>query len=637
MGGVLGMLMSVSNLYTTLKIGWLFGVAITACVMSYVIWNLMRALSFGRLSQMSILENACMASTASAAGYSTGSTIATMFGAMLIIKGEAAGGNISTLSVSPWYIVAAFTLCTAALGVFLAVPMKRQMINREQLPFPSGIAAAATLRSLYSQGREAVLQAYVLIAALFGGVLIGLLNTGKETYAGVVKSPDQVPRIMAWLDVKVFGRLPELIPHNGVAQVSPTGQLINALKPDGSLDVSRGKLFPGFGFEPSGLLIAAGMLVGLRSSLSIVAASIVLYLWVGPWLVAQDTAHAAADGYVKSLQLNGAGTTFRLAVWSLWGGTATMVMASLTAVALQWRTLARAFGVLKGTTPVGASTGAEASLEVPTRWFIIGMIPISFALMFVQMIGFQMAWYYGLAAVAMSFVLALVACRATGETDTTPIGAMGKVMQLVFAVIHPGHVPSNLASAGVAANGASAAADLLTDLKTGYLLGANPRRQFIAQFVGIFFGTAAIVPAWYLMVPDKAALDKYPAPSTQQWAAVARLLTEGVHNLPLSAQWAILIGALVGVGLPVLESFMPRRVRPYMPSAMGLGLSWIMPFSNALAFGIGAVIAWIWTKLARSTSSYMVPVASGLIAGEGLVKAFIAMSATVLGLWAAKG
>jgi uncharacterized oligopeptide transporter (OPT) family protein len=257
--------------------------------------------------------------------------------------------------------------------------------------------------------------------------------------------------------------------------------------------------------------------------------------------------------------------------------------------------------------------------------------------MFVQMIGFQMAWYYGLAAVAMSFVLALVACRATGETDTTPIGAMGKVMQLVFAVIHPGHVPSNLASAGVAANGASAAADLLTDLKTGYLLGANPRRQFIAQFVGIFFGTAAIVPAWYLMVPDKAALDKYPAPSTQQWAAVARLLTEGVHNLPLSAQWAILIGALVGVGLPVLESFMPRRVRPYMPSAMGLGLSWIMPFSNALAFGIGAVIAWIWTKLARSTSSYMVPVASGLIAGEGLVKAFIAMSATVLGLWAAKG
>ena len=43
MGGVLGMLMSISNLYTTIKIGWSFGVAITSCVLSYVIWNAIRA------------------------------------------------------------------------------------------------------------------------------------------------------------------------------------------------------------------------------------------------------------------------------------------------------------------------------------------------------------------------------------------------------------------------------------------------------------------------------------------------------------------------------------------------------------------------------------------------------------------
>ncbi len=79
MGGFLGMLMSAANLYTTLSIGWAFGIAITACVLSYVIWNFVRFTSGGNVSQMSILENACMASTASAAGYSTGSTIATMF------------------------------------------------------------------------------------------------------------------------------------------------------------------------------------------------------------------------------------------------------------------------------------------------------------------------------------------------------------------------------------------------------------------------------------------------------------------------------------------------------------------------------------------------------------------------------
>ena len=49
----------------------------------------------------------------------------------------------------------------------------------------------------------------------------------------------------------------------------------------------------------------------------------------------------------------------------------------------------------------------------------------------------------------------------------------------------------NLASAGVAANSASSSADLLTDLKSGYLLGANPRKQFIAQFIGAFIAMAA--------------------------------------------------------------------------------------------------------------------------------------------------
>src|SRR5439155_11443081 len=130
MGAVLGMLMSVSNLYTTLKVGWSFGVAITSCVLSYVIWNAVRALSAGRLSNMSILENNCMQSTASAAGYSTGSTIATAFGALLLLD--------PAHRHQPWMVIASFTLVTGLLGVWLAIPMKRQMINQEQLPFPSG-------------------------------------------------------------------------------------------------------------------------------------------------------------------------------------------------------------------------------------------------------------------------------------------------------------------------------------------------------------------------------------------------------------------------------------------------------------------------------------------------------------------
>jgi uncharacterized oligopeptide transporter (OPT) family protein len=101
----------------------------------------------------------------------------------------------------------------------------------------------------------------------------------------------------------------------------------------------------------------------------------------------------------------------------------------------------------------------------------------------------------------------------------------------------------------------SSSADLLTDLKSGYLLGANPRKQFIAQFIGVFFGTIAIVPIWFLMVPNKAALEKFAAPATRQWEAVARVLTKGIdYSSPQSAQIAILIGAIVGIMLPTIET-----------------------------------------------------------------------------------
>ncbi len=613
MGAVLGMLMSASNLYTVLKVGWAFGVAVTACVMSYVIWNLLRAFSGGRVGKMGILENACMASTASAAGYSTGSTLATMFGAMLILESEKTGENLKTWTSQPLWIVASFTLCTAALGVFLAVPTKRQMINQENLPFPTGIASAETLKSLYSEGKEAVQKAYVLIVGLLAGVVIGIMNTGEGTL-------HLIDRVLG----KV--RLPELVPAQGFARVTPQGHLTTA-----AAAPSQNLMLPAFGFEPSGLLIGAGMIVGLRVSLSMLLGSLLLYFWVGPWLISLDTINQGAEGYVPSVKAVGNGAYYQIVHWALWAGTSVMVFSSLTAVAMQWRTIGRAF--TKAFSRSGAAPTANESLEVPVKWLIIGLIPISLALIAVQYLAFHISPVLGLIAVVMAFLLSMVASRATGETDTTPIGAMGKVMQLLFAVLSPGNVTHNLASAGVAANSASSSADLLTDLKMGYLVGANPRKQFLAQFTGVFFGTMAIVPAWYLMVPDKAAIDKYPLPATQQWVAVARLLTEGVENLPITSRYAILLGAFVGVGLPILDRLVPKPLKKYMPSAMGLGLSWIMPFCNTFSFAIGATIAWIWAKLSkRSASKFNIPVASGLIAGEGMIKAIIAMTATALGL-----
>jgi len=120
------------------------------------------------------------------------------------------------------------------------------------------------------------------------------------------------------------------------------------------------------------------------------------------------------------------------------------------------------------------------------------------------------------------------------------------------------------------------------------------------------------------------------------WKAVADLLTQGIHMLPRTAIWAIVIGAILGVLLPLAAQLAPK-VHAYLPSAMGLGLSWVMPFSNCFSFAIGAVLVLIWNRINKKNAElYYVPIASGLIAGESLVLALIAIASTILGFLAAK-
>jgi uncharacterized oligopeptide transporter (OPT) family protein len=590
-GGGIGMLMAISNLYTTLKLGWSFGVAITASVIAYALWNGMRRVSGNRLSPMTLLESNCMQSTASAAGYSTGGTVGTAFGALLIITGQH----------QAWYVVAPFVLFTAALGVFIAIPMKRQMINHDQLPFPTGTAAAETLKSLYASGREAARKAWSLMVSLAVGGLVALLRT----YATMI---DALPPGHPW-------RL-RLEHWKGILSIPE------------AIDLGRGP-FPGmrgaslatFSFEPSLLLIGAGMIVGLRVSLSMLLGSCLLFFVVAPaWLYPGGPVTPAGA------------TVVRPWAWGLWGGTAVMVFSSLTSLALQWKTLVRAFQLRRA--PRSPAADQLRAIEVPMSWLVVGLIPISLGLVVVQWLAFQINPLLGVLAVAMSFVVSLVCCRSTGETDTTPIGPMGKVTQLLYAFLpgSAGNATINLMAAGATSAAGGSSADLLTDLKSGYLLGANPRRQFLAQFAGIFFGTLMIVPFWYLMVPTQEALDKFNPPATQMWVAVTRLLTAQNMALPAGAPTIIVLGALIGITLPLLEASFPKA-RSYIPSAMGLGLSWAMPFQNAFSFAIGAVVAWAWLKWhRRNQEEFCVPIASGFIAGEALVAALIAITCTILGL-----
>src|SRR6266480_714053 len=222
---------------------------------------------------------------------------------------------------------------------------------------------------------------------------------------------------------------------------------------------------------------------------------------------------------------------------------------------------------------------------------------------------------------ALSFWLALVACRVTGETDTTPVGAMGKVTQLTFGALSPGNVNVNLMSANITAGAATSAADLLTDLKSGYLLGANPRQQFLAQFSGIFVGTLVSVLTFAVLVPDAQVLgtDQFPAPAAQTWSAVAIALGKGLSSLEPVKLWLIVAGSVVGVLLTLAPVLLPKY-QEYLPSASAFGLAWVVHWYYGLLFFLGALVALLLARRKpKLAEEFTLPVASGVVAGGSLM------------------
>jgi OPT family oligopeptide transporter len=250
---------------------------------------------------------------------------------------------------------------------------------------------------------------------------------------------------------------------------------------------------------------------------------------------------------------------------------------------------------------------------------------------------FGITWWMGILAVLVTFFLSIVAARATGETDITPIGAMGKITQLMYGVVAPSNITTNLMTASITSGAASHAADLLTDLKSGYLLGGNPRKQTISQLFGVIAGTLVSVPAYLFVVqraPERLGTAELPAPSAKVWAGVAELLAKGIDALPDGAVEAIAVGAALGIVLTLLEEFGPKRWRPWLPSTTGLGIAGVIPAFNSFAMFAGALAAWAFAKARpKLADTYTVPVSSGLIAGESLMGVAIILVLEVLKAW----
>ena len=160
---------------------------------------------------------------------------------------------------------------------------------------------------------------------------------------------------------------------------------------------------------------------------------------------------------------------------------AIMVADALMSLALSWKTFVAAF---KGTASALENKDHHVAdpNEIPNSWWMTGLALGSLATITVSWFLFGISPFFSILAIALSTILANVAVRSAGETDINPVGGMGKVTQGVFGALTDS-MTTNLMSAGITGAGASQAADMMQDLKTGYMLGASPHGQFLAQLL----------------------------------------------------------------------------------------------------------------------------------------------------------
>ncbi|EYF04370.1 OPT family oligopeptide transporter [Chondromyces apiculatus] len=471
-GMLLGGVMSLSNLYVGLKVGWALAVTVTAAVLAFGIFSgLRRVLPVGPFKRsFSSLENNVMASAASAAGYFTGAGMTSAIPALFMTTGRV---------LAPWEL-ASWMLAVSFLGVLLAVPMRRQMIDVDRLPFPEGMAYAETIRSLHAAPGEARKKALALGYGVLAGAVVKLASgvTGLvKPVAVALKSPllpEHLPVLTKWAPLTL-------------------------------------------GFQTDLLMIGAGAIMGLRIAVGLAIGAVVGWGVLGTWLHTHGLAGATA-GY----------QTVRTFI--VWPGVTLVVVSGLLAFGLKWRTVVAALKGL-GRMTSGQKAGGMADLEVPTTWFVRGILVCTVMVVVLGWLIFEIPMWMGFLGVLLSTLLSIVAARATGETSITPTGALGKISQLLFGGLAVGNTQINIMASSITAGSAIHAADLLTDLKGGYMLGGKPRNQFISQFFGILAGAVFCVPAYMILAtPERLGTAEFPAPAAKTWQAVAELLAGGVDT-----------------------------------------------------------------------------------------------------------
>ncbi len=482
-------------------------------------------------------------------------TVASSAAVMSFVAGVA--GPIPALARAGYTIsngvLVIWTIAIAVIGIAIGAALRSRLIAAEGLPFPTGTATAEVITAMAQARDHGMRRARGLLIAAAIAALIAWARDGA-------------------------GLLPQSLELAALFGIAAGAHSI--------------------GVSVSPLMFATGLISGPRIGSSMLLGGLIAFGLISPALTRAGVVPPHDPG--------------ALVGWLLWPAVALVLSSSLTALALQWRTLAR--GVLDVRVMLTRGDARLSPLHV------LVLIAIAVVIVIAQH-AFDLGATTVVLAVLLSCALAVVCARGAGETDIAPAGDMGGLTQLVFGSRM--HAGASLVCGGIATGTATQTAQTLWAFKAGHKLGANPRHQIFAQLIGAVVGAVVVVPTYHVIVLAYGlGSEKLPAISVLSWEATATAVRGGLSALPAHALTAAAVAFAVGSALTLLGK---SRRGALAPSPVALGIGFLMPLPMTVTLALGALCFAILARRHPSwTRDHVESTAGGAIAGESLCAVILA-------------
>jgi OPT family oligopeptide transporter len=623
-GLAIGVVICFSNMYFGLQTGWVSGMAMPSALIGFAYFKVVaRTLKL----PFTPVENVLVQSVAGSVGtMPLGCGFVGVIPALNYLLTEEENGP---LNISLWRLIM-WSVGICFFGVVFAVPLRKEMIIREKLKFPSGTATALLIRVLHGDEKSKTMVARETNDDESEGEeeSQGLLQGSsiqREEHDLRPSLDDQIERQEQEQDLASDGDWKAkirllLISFGGSALYTIFSYFIPQLHdiPIFGLPLATKWLWT---LNPSPAYVGQGIIMGPATTLHMLLGAIIGWGVLSPlakhkgwapgpvsdwtngskgWIVWISLAIMLADSLVS---LGWLLLRPLIAIVRLYYLTAKDTFQSHT-----WRELftlnithKQRYTQLNSDTTEGPVTAIKRHLAegqepdappehlISNRTTIIGLIGslilcvVAVHLSFPSLIPLRLT----ILALVLALFLSIMGVRALGETDLNPVSGISKLTQLVFALVTPTTGPGaknaviiNLVAGAISESAALQAGDLLQDLKCGHLLGAAPSAQFYGQIIGSAVGAvlSALVYKLYTNVYTIPG-GLFEVPTGYVWVFTARLVT-GSGLPPMVKEWASGAAVIFAISTVIRVWGNNRKMR-------GLSGWWIDFVPGGIAVAVG--------------------------------------------------